>query len=297
MKIAFWSNSPGKSGVTSNLACMSILSAMYQPSETVLFENHSNITNLGNTFLNKNSHNILEEEHSYFVENGLGRVLSFCTEHHIVNAGMLYRTCLSVFDQQVFYLPTGGMNRDLMEYRLNHYVEEVLNLLEQHFQHVCVDLSSSSLESTRRILQCVDMVVVNLCQNQQILSHFFQNYSEIQKKAFYVIGNYDSDSVINKCDIVGRYHLNGCSVGTIPYNRRFADALTKGEIATFLLRHYGCGREDVNYDFICAVKETICMYEKGKEEIMKKRRKDCYEEKVVADTFDFSHCTGDGKKR
>ena len=120
LKIAFWSNSPGKTGVTGNLSCISIVSAMDHTSEMVLFENHASINNLGSTFLNPNSYDRLQEKNSYFVENGLGRILSYCDMGDMVNAGMVYRTCLSVFDQRVFYLPAGGMNQDLMELSLIH---------------------------------------------------------------------------------------------------------------------------------------------------------------------------------
>ncbi len=278
MKIAFWSNSPGKAGVTGNLSCISILSALYQPSEMVLFENHSNISNLGSTFLNPNSYDILQEKNSYFVENGLGRILSYCGNREMVNSGMIHRTCLSVLDQRVFYLPTGGMNRELLEYRLNRHAREVLNLLEEYCHTVCVDLSSSSLESSRKILQEVDLIVVNLCQNHQLLSHFFRNYSEIQKKAFYVIGNYDPESVITKSDIVGRYRLDRNRVGTIPYNRRFADALTKGKVVPFLLKHYSCTEEDINYDFMCALQETVYLLEQAKLEMKQSRGEGGYED-------------------
>lgn len=265
MKIAFWSNSPGKSGVTGNLTCISIVSAMYQESEMVLFENHVNINNLGSTFLNQNSYDRLQEKSVYFVENGLGRILSFCDRKDLVNEGMIYRTCFSVFNQRVFYLPTGGMNPDLLEYRLKNHAGEVMNLLEQFYATVCIDLSSSSLESSREILKEADLVVVNLSQNNQQLSHFFRNYSEIREKAFYVIGNYDAQSVITKRSIVERFGLSGSMVGTIPYNRRFADALTKGRVIPFLLRQYSCGKENVNYDFMSAVKETVCLFEQAKE--------------------------------
>lgn len=264
MKIAFWSNSPGKSGVTGNLTCISIVSAMYQESQMVLFENHVNINNLGSTFLNQNSYDRLQEKSLYFVENGLGRVLSYCDRKDLVNAGMIYRTCFSVFNQRVFYLPTGGMNPDLLEYRLKNHAGEVMNLLEQFYNTVCIDLSSSSLESSREILKEADMIVVNLSQNHQQLSHFFRNYSKIREKAFYVIGNYDAQSVITKGDIVKRYGLPGAMVGTIPYNRRFADALTKGRVIPFLLRQYSCGEENVNYEFMSAVKETVCLLEQAK---------------------------------
>ena len=41
MKIAFWSNVRGHSGVTSNLACISVLSALSCPNErTIVFEKH-----------------------------------------------------------------------------------------------------------------------------------------------------------------------------------------------------------------------------------------------------------------
>lgn len=264
MKIAFWSNSPGKSGVTGNLACISILSAIVQPSRMVLFENHLNITNLGNMFLNQNSYDKLREENLYFVENGLGRVLSYCDCKETINSGMVLRSCLSVFDQRVFYLPTGGMNRDLLEFRLNRYAEDVLNILEKICGTVYIDLSSSSLASSRRILKEADLVVVNLSQNYQQLSHFFRNYSDIKEKAFYVIGNYDSDSVIRKSDIVRRYGLEANRVGTIPYNRRFADALTRGNVVTFLLKNHDCQRENVNYEFVTAAKETVFLFEQAK---------------------------------
>lgn len=240
---------------------------MYQPSEMVLFENHVNMNNLGSTFLNQNSYNRLQEKHSYFVENGLGRILSYCDMGNLVNAGMVYRSCLSVFNQRVFYLPTGGTNQDLMEYRLKRHAGEVMALLEQVYPMVCIDISSSSLDSSRKILQEADLVVVNLCQNNQQLSHFFRNFSEIQKKAFYVIGNYDSKSEITKSDIVKRFGLPGYMVGTIPYNRRFADALTKGKVIPFLLRYYDCGKENANYEFMSAVKETACLLEQARKKV------------------------------
>lgn len=270
MKIAFWSNSPGKSGVTGNMSCISILSALYEPSDTILFENHSSINNLGSVFLNQNSYDMLHEKNSYFVENGLGRVLSYCDAGGEVSSGMIYRTCLSVFDQRVFYLPTGGMNRDLMEFRLKRHAGEVMELLEQFYNTVCVDISSSPLESSREILKKADLIVVNLCQNNQLLSHFFRNYSEIKKKAFYVIGNYDVDSVITKSDIITRFDLPGNIVGTIPYNRKFADALTRGNVIPFLLKNYYCGKNNVNYDFMSAAKETVCLLDERKREMQEK---------------------------
>ncbi len=261
MKIAFWSSSPGRTGVTGNLSCISILSARYRPSKIVLFENHSSINNLGSVFLSPKSYDMLEERSSYFVEHGLERVITCCEAEDKAGTDIVSKICLSVFDQKVFYLPGGGANRDLLEYRLNLWVPEVLDLLERIYGTVCVDLSSSTLESSRKILQLSDFIVVNLCQNHQQLSHFFRNFSEIRKKAFYVIGNYDSKSVITKADIIKKYGLLGSQVGTIPYNRQYADALTRGSVVPFLLKCEGCREKDANFEFIHAVNETVCLLE------------------------------------
>ena len=268
MKIAFWSNSPGKAGVTGNLSCISILSAMSEPSRMVLFENHASMNNLGSTFLNQNSYDVLHEKQSYFVENGLGRVLSFCDiEQERISADMIYRTCLSVYDQRVLYLPTGGINQDLLEYRLRRQTGSVLDLLEHYVGNVIVDVSSGNLESSRKILQEADLVVVNLCQNFQLLSHFFRNFSDIQKKAFYVIGNYCEESVITKSTIAQSYHLPGSRVGTIPHNPRFADALTRGKVVSFLLRNQNCTRDNVNYPFMQAAKETVALLHQAMKQV------------------------------
>lgn len=108
-------------------------------------------------------------------------------------------------------------------------------------------------------MQEADLVVVNLCQNFQLLSHFFRNFSDIQKKAFYVIGNYCEESVITKSTIAQSYNLPGRRIGTMPHNPRFADALTKGNVVSFLLRNEKCTEDNVNYPFMQAAKETTAL--------------------------------------
>lgn len=73
MKIAFWSNARGHSGVTSNLACISVLSALSCPNErTIVFENHKNIVNLGSTYYHPQSAGCVREPMYYQTASGLG---------------------------------------------------------------------------------------------------------------------------------------------------------------------------------------------------------------------------------
>ena len=76
MKIAFWSNVRGHSGVTSNLACISVLSALSCPNErTIVFENHKNIVNLGSTYYHPQSAGCVREPMYYQTASGLEKVL------------------------------------------------------------------------------------------------------------------------------------------------------------------------------------------------------------------------------
>ena len=76
MKVAFWSNGRGRSCVTSNLACVSVLSALNCPKErTIVFENHKNIVNLGSTLYNQYSGDFVKESTKYQTGSGLGKVL------------------------------------------------------------------------------------------------------------------------------------------------------------------------------------------------------------------------------
>jgi len=79
MKIAFWSNVRGHSGVTSNLACISVLSALSCPNErTIVFENHKNIVNLGSTYYHPQSGcDVKGAADSFFAEKLYARKFSF----------------------------------------------------------------------------------------------------------------------------------------------------------------------------------------------------------------------------
>lgn len=262
MKVAFWSNARGKSCVTSNLACISVLSTLRSPEErTIVFENHQNVINLGSTFSNQNSENVVKEPGGYTVDIGLGRILTMIERGEDFLTGNLYAFMKDFLGKRLFYIPMeDDRNPDYMEYQLDRMCVRTLNYLENYGDTVFVDTSSAPLSSSRKILQQADMVVVNLSQNRQILSHFFRNYSSIKEKAFYLIGNYDEHSELTKGAIIRRYGIPGSKVATIPHNVRFSDAVSDGRLIPFLLKNYECGRQDDNYAFMAAAREAVELF-------------------------------------
>lgn len=261
MKVAFWSNGRGRSCVTSNLACISVLSAFDCPTDrTIVFENHNNIMNLGTTLLKHHCVDQIRESISYLSENGLSCVLQTMEQGKEVNEELLYRQAQDYLGKRLLYLPSESDSADCLEYYLDKVAIRAMDCFEKYSDMVLVDTTSAPLVSSRKILQKADVVVVNLSQNEQLLNHFFRNYSSIQKRAFYLLGNYDAASELTRSVIVKKYHLQGNQVGVIPHNVAFSDAISKGQVLPFLMRYHECDKENSNYEFIASAKEAVSLF-------------------------------------
>lgn len=258
MKVAFWSNVRGKSCVTSNLACISVLSALRCPGRrTIVFENHQNIINLGNTYFSPYSDNTVNEHSNYSVITGLEKIFQFVKQGEVLPEDSFFRYTKDFLGRQLFYLPTESIhNADILEYQMSKECRRTLDYLERYGDMVFVDTTAAPLASSRKILQEADIVVVNLVQNPSMLSHFFRNYSDVRKKAFYLIGNYEEERTLNKRAIMQEYGIMENQIGTVLHHSGFADALSNGQLIPFLLRNYYCGQGDENYSFIAAAKEA-----------------------------------------
>lgn len=258
MKVAFWSNVRGKSCVTSNLACMSVLSALSCPGRrTIVFENHQNIINLGNTYFSPYSDNTVHESTNYSVNTGLEKIFQFVEQGELLPEDRFFCYTKDFFGKQLLYLSSESIhNADVLEYQMSKECCRTLDYLEKYSDMVFVDTSAAPLVSSRKILQEADIVVVNLVQNPSTLSHFFRNYSDIRKKAFYIIGNYEEERALNKHAIMQEYGIMENRIGTILHNRDFADALSSGQLIPFLSKNYCCAPDDENYPFIAAAKEA-----------------------------------------
>lgn len=270
MKVAFWSNTRGRSCVTSNLACISVLSTLSSSDREriIVLENHQNILNLGNALFCHQSKQEVRENRGYQVEHGLSRLLRAMERGERLSEEAVFRYAENFLGQRLFYLPAGnGRNQEMFEYRLERDCIRTIRLLEQYGNLVLVDTAAASLASSRKILRQADMVVINLSQNRQMLDHIFRNYSAIRKKAFYLIGNYDAESELTRGAIIKEYHIPGSRLGIIPHNVKFADAVSAGKLIPFLLRNYHCEEESCNYEFMASAREAALLFQKAAEQV------------------------------
>lgn len=264
MKVAFWSNTRGRSCVTSNLACISVLSALSDSDQgrTIVLENHQNILNLGNALFCQHSGQEVREKENYQIEHGLSRLLRLVEQGEELSEDAVFRYAEHFLGERLFYLPAGGGgNQDMLEYRLERECIRTIQCLEHYGDLILVDTAASALASTRKILQQADLVVVSLSQNRQMLDHFFRNYSAIRKKAFYLIGNYDAESELTRAEVIRQYRIPGNCLGVIPHNIQFSDAVSDGKLIRFLLKNYHCGEENSNHSFMTSAKEAVSLFQ------------------------------------
>lgn len=265
MKVAFWSNARGKSCVTSNLACISILSILASggpDKRTIIFENHQNIINLGNILISPNSKNEVRENNNYCVEQGLSKVLCHIENGRELTGEEIFHYSEQYLGKQLFYFPTDGVkNAEVLEYQMERDCVQTMQYLERYSSRIFVDTAAAALVSSRKILRQADVIAVNLSQNQSMLDHFFGNYSSIQKKAFYIIGNYDENVNLTRGKIMRKYGIPGQQIAVIPHCAQFSDALSEGTTIPFLLGNYSCGEESPNYPFMQGAKEAAQLFE------------------------------------
>lgn len=267
MKIAFWSNSRGMSGVTSNLACISALSSLMSGKKAVLFENHFDVNNLGDVLGTEYREKEILCEASGYGVSGMGNqggesshlremfeeIVQECPAY----AGLSFEKSVSYVNRHLYYLcGAKSYQEETREFFLQDNLKLLLSVMNEYMDIVYVDTASSHHKSSRIILQEADRVVVSLSQNPKLLDYFFRNFSDIRKKAFYIIGNYNSTSEFDKEYIRREYNIPDGQLGVIPHSVAFADAMAKGRLLSFLQENLNCETDNPNFGFIKEAKES-----------------------------------------
>ncbi len=261
MVLAFWSNYPGRSGVTTNLSSLGVIKSYWdEDSKVLLMENHRNVVELGHIF--SPNHNYETGRDSLYEKNGWSDFLN--------RGSSPYLYSFQLISNKLFYMPMGNHNPDLVELQLLESAEHLLELFSHYFSDIWIDLSATNRVSTRKILDLADCVVVNLSQNLQQIDDFFRNYSNVKNKAFYILGNYEKDSCITEEWLRNQFRIPEEQMGVICHNRALADACGKGRLLPFLYEGYAKEKKNEHYESFLELTKT---YHKMEQEISKRKWK------------------------
>lgn len=254
MKIAFWSNARGTCGVTSNLACISVISALMGRQKAVLLENHLHLNHL-ELILNQSLERNLVKEYTYYSQIGIDQLMRRI--HSGLDLERAVLDCSIPITERLCYLPQNDqMNPEQFNYEFGQVVYPMLSLLEKQGYIIYFDLEQTNSLSSKIVLNEADIVVVNLCQNPAVLEDFFEQHLSLKRRAFYVVGAYSPQSATTISMIQRKYQIEPERIGRIPYSAAFANAMNQGRLVSFLKQNYREGRKGEYRKFMEEVKET-----------------------------------------
>ena len=270
LKIAFWSNVRGRSGVTTNMVCISALAAIAGAGKSVLLENHYSYKNIASMVLPGEQIEQLKESGRYYNRDGIEYVLK------------LRHATMPLLYTSMYYLPQSYIiNKEVFNYEFSLVYKKLFYNLEVFSDNVFIDTERNENLSSNAILTEADLVVVNLVQDKVALREFFDNYSSIQEKSVYLIGAYQPELLFNYRRICYEYHIPRDRIGIIPYNIELSEAMSEGRILQFLNRNYekASGRE--NDYFMRHCKKSSMMVRKNLINL-RKRKKEHYTRNYIS---------------
>ena len=257
--------------MTTNLGCISSMTALSRQGKSVLLENHYSIRGLGDILLPPERNDELREYGGYFSHSGIEYVMKRMYSGE-PGEKLIHQTAVPLLFNAMLYLPQGKIvNKEVFDYEFHLVQKEMFSILEQMADYIFVDTETNQNLSSRVLLSEADLVVVNLDQEPGHLKDFFENYSSIQDKAVYVIGNYKSELPWNLNKICKEYAIPGDKIGIVPYHMDLEDAMLQGKLLQFLNCNYYKAPDRETEEFMRYVKRAAGMVRKNALQIRRKK--------------------------
>ena len=260
MLVSFWSGSIGKSGVTTNAACLAAFYAMRFKKKVLLFENHvPRDVGLSDMLVGRRRTNVVAEPF-YYNRHDTDYLYSR------LRSGMPVRTMYDVTvrlaDGRLHYLPKSEqLNQEVFDYELNKVVDRLLDELSTEFDMVFADLTKFNSLTTRRILERSDHVFINLPALDEAMEEFLYSYDDADSSKF---ANLNKASVlVNACDAGFKSEYADLSerdgVFFMPYVGGLPLACRDGRVIPFIKKNYDANSKDKNFGFINELRRLSSM--------------------------------------
>ncbi len=256
MIIAFWSNANEKCSVTANMAAISTACVIRYPYTVVIMENFLSRSNLRTAFYGRENISFVNEVGAnYYDGNGMEGLIRKIYRGDINY--FLDSYVKQIIPRRLYYIPQRRcIHSEIFDYEFEHGIERLLKMMEEYADISFIDTASHHNLSTKTILEKADLIVVNLCQNQNILEDFFQNYSSLISKSIFLISQYEYHTKMS-CKKIGiRYDLPLENLIAIPENELFQIACRNGGVKDFIDNNNNCGKENVNFLFMHAIRKA-----------------------------------------
>lgn len=255
MVIAFWSPFQGQSGTTSNILVTTMAIGMHYRKQCLLTQTHFNHNNMEAPLVGSNSNNT--DSLDYFRDIGLDALIrSF--KAGMLNAESIDNCCIAIPNTNISLLPgTVKKNQHIYEQEMKQVYINMLRTINEHMGLVMIDLCPGTNAISLEVIKEADLLVVNLNQNMGFVDYYLNKCQDyIDKKVFYLFGNYDNNSKYNIHNIRTRFkrYVNKHNSGVIPHNTAFNDAQCDNKLVDFILDNIYNSKDEENAYFMEQIK-------------------------------------------
>lgn len=259
LKIAFWSNTPGQAGTTSNLVGVALTASIAYHYRTVIVQSQYGLYNLDSALMERGKDDLIREEFSYYYENGIDYLIKKSIMNGITPEDMR-QGCVEIVRDSAYYIPaTMKTGKEIYQENMRQHLRTIVEAADEFADLTFIDAGCGINDVSARIFEAADLIVVNFNQNCRAMDHFFQSYQNFSEKLVFLLGSYDSDSAYNVKNVKRLYRIESGSLGVVPYNVGFQDAFGEGKIVRFLKSNFNCRQHDRNYYFMRELKASSDM--------------------------------------
>lgn len=245
MNIAFWSNVRHQSGVTANVALISILWVELFVEEIAVTSNHVCNFGLEKRLYGGSGYEERTAQKAY-------RYVLGEPEYFRMLYGGKIRSSLWLNDNLRF-IPMEGDKSDLFGIEGLHGVSKMITANE----YLLIDTACGNGLGSQKILEEAELAVVIFPPVKEYVDAFFQSETGFRENSFFIFGNYRTDTDFMPSYLTKKYHIPRKRIGVIPYNLGFEQAMREGSTIAYVTRNMNCSKRSSAHKFIRYATETV----------------------------------------
>lgn len=237
--ILFWSPFHGQ-GQTSNLHAIALCASYIYGKRALLMQTQFDKNNLEGPLIGQNIDKKQAFDNPLFQDIGLDMAVTYSNMNRLTR-NVLESCCISFGDSSLLLLPgTETKNRESFDRDIASAVGRMVKKADEYFDLLLIDANSGEDELSFKLMGLADLIVINLAQRRYVLDKLFSDYGGffLNKRVFYLFGNYDDSSVYNISNCQRKYknYIKKNNSGVVPYSTKYLDAQNESTVLKFMRR-------------------------------------------------------------
>lgn len=237
------------------MMAVSILSSVMYSIKTILVQTDNVSRQIDDVLEGKKSEFLVNEEYHFYRKQGLNEIIERC-RLELFTDEVVDSNIVNVRHTNIHYIPSVKENvLPAKDDEIGAY-EKLVKRLSTSNDLYFWDLLNGKSKVSDVVMENSDVIVVNIPQ-ENVVNMIMDD--DRKKKCVYVIGKYDDASKYGLFHYYKNLGVPKDSIGVIPYNVRFHDAINEGKLIPFITKNALAKKHEANYEFVNSLYKTTNM--------------------------------------